>query len=215
MRKGKKDARKPARRDVRKPEAEGMPPRRIALRVIRAVTEQGAYASLSLDRALENCGMTAADRRLASRLVYDTLDHLIRLDYVLGQVMAREDTDIKLRNILRLGACQILLEDRIPESAATNTSVQLCAETGMEGLKGVCNGILRNLVRKKDELVFPDPAAEPDKADAIRYSVPEWLWRKLKDHYGREEAGKILTRRESSESWTIRPNLTRLTDEEF
>ena len=50
----------------------------------------------------------AADRRLASRLVYDTLDHLIWLDYVLGQVMAREDTDIKLRNILRLGACQIL-----------------------------------------------------------------------------------------------------------
>ena len=224
MRKGKpnrqdppvrKDVRKPARKDVRKPEAEGMPPRRIALRVIRAVTEQGAYASLSLDRALENCGMTAADRRLVSRLVYDTLDHIIYLDYALSQVMARNDTDIKLRNILRLGACQILLEDRIPESAATNTCVQLCIESGMEGLKGVCNGILRNLVRKKDELVFPDPAAEPDKADAIRYSVPEWLWRKLKDHYGREEAGKILTRRESSESWTIRPNLTRLTDEEF
>ena len=127
-----------------------MPARRIALRVIRQVTEKGAYASLSLDKALENCGLISADRHLVSRLVYDTLDHLIWLDYVLSQVMAREDTDIKLRNILRLGACQILLEDRIPESAATNTSVQLCAETGMEGLKGVCNGILRNLVRKKD-----------------------------------------------------------------
>ena len=199
----------------KKPEVEGMPARRIALRVIRQVTEQGAYASLSLDKALENCGLIAADRRLASRLVYDTLDHLIWLDHALSQVMAREDTDIKLRNILRLGACQILLEDRIPESAATNTCVQLCAETGMEGLKGVCNGILRNLVRKKDELVFPDPEEEPDKADSIRYSVPEWLWRKLREHYGREEAARIVTRRESAESWTVRPNLTRLTDEEF
>ena len=192
-----------------------MASRRLALRVIREVTEQGAYASLSLDRALENCGLISADRRLVSRLVYDTLDHLIYLDYVLSQVMAREDTDIKLRNILRLGACQILLEDRIPESAATNTCVQLCTETGMEGLKGVCNGILRNLVRKKDELVFPDPETDPDKADAIRLSLPEWLWIRLREHYGREEAERIAACSVPSDSWTVRPNLTRLSDEEF
>ena len=207
--------RKPAVKPEKKPETEGMPARRIALRVIRQVTEQGAYASLSLDKALENCGLISADRRLVSRLVYDTLDHLIYLDYVLSQVMAREDTDIKLRNILRLGACQILLEDRIPESAATNTCVQLCTETGMEGLKGVCNGILRNLVRKKDELVFPDPETEPDKADALKYSLPDWLWKRLKEAYGREEAGRIAGTRKGAESWTLRPNLTRLTDEEF
>ena len=98
-----------------KTEIEGLPARRIALRVIRQVTEQGAFASLSLDKALENCGLISTDRRLVSRLVYDTLDHIIYLDYALSQVMARNDTDIKLRNILRLGACQILLEDRIPE----------------------------------------------------------------------------------------------------
>ena len=199
----------------KKPEVEGMPARRIALRVIRQVTEEGAYASLCLDKALENCGLISADRRLVSRLVYDTLDHLIWLDYVLGQVMAREDTDIKLRNILRLGACQILLEDRIPESAATNTCVQLCTETGMEGLKGVCNGILRNLVRKKDELVFPDPETEPDRANAIRYSLPEWLWVRLREAYGEEDAARIAGSRTDAEGWTIRPNLTRLNDEAF
>ncbi len=202
-------------RPERKPEAEGLRARRIALRVIRQVTEQGAYASLSLDNALENCGLISADRRLVTRLVYDTLDHLMYLDHVLSQVMAREDTDIKLRNILRLGACQILLEDRIPESAATNTCVQLCAETGMEGLKGVCNGILRNLVRKKDELIFPDPAEEPDKADALRFSMPEWLWKRIREHYGREEAAKIAGTRINTDTWTIRPNLTRMTDEDF
>ena len=191
---------------------EGMPARRIALRVIRQVTEQGAFASLALDSALNGCGLIAADRRLVARLVYDTLDHLIYLDWTLHQVMAREDTDIKLRNILRLGACQILLEDRIPESAATNTSVQLCVELGMEGLKGVCNGILRNLIRKKDELVFPDPEEEPDKAASIRLSLPEWLWIRLKDSYGAEEAEKIASFRNPDEGWTIRPNLTRLDD---
>ena len=141
---------------------EGLTARRIALKVIRQVTEEGAYASLALDAALRNCGLSGADRRLVSRLVYDTLDHLVQIDWALAQVMAKPDTDIKLKNILRLGACQILIEDRIPESAATNLCVQLCTELGMSGLKGVCNGILRNLIRKKNELKWPDAETEPE-----------------------------------------------------
>ena len=194
---------------------EGLASRRIALKVIREVTEQGAYASLSLDKALRDSGLSGADRRLVSRLVYDTLDRLIYLDFVLGQVMAKEDTDIKLRNILRLGACQILLEDRIPESAATNTSVALCSENGMEGLKGVCNGILRNLIRKKEELVWPDPEKEPDRAFSVRCSLPEWLGRRLRSEYGDVEAEQIALFRASETAITIRPNLTRISEEEM
>ena len=187
---------------------EGLAARRTALKVIRQVTEEGAYASLALDAALKNCGLSGADRRLVSRLVYDTLDHLIRLDWALAQVMAKPDTDIRLKNILRLGACQILIEDRIPESAATNICVQLCAELGMPGLKGVCNGILRNLIRKKDELSMPDETAEPEKAAALKYSVPEWLYRKLREDYG-DEADLILSFRSPEDGWMLRPNLTR------
>ncbi len=197
------------------PPMEGLAARRLALRVLREVTEQGAYASLSLDKALQGCGLIAADRRLVSRLVYDTLDRLIYLDYVLGQVMAREDTDIKLRNILRLGACQILLEDRIPESAATNTSVALCAELGMAGLKGVCNGILRNLIRKKEELVWPDPEREPEKAFALRHSIPEWLGRRLIAEYGWEEAGRIASFRAEETETTLRMNPLKMDRDSF
>ena len=193
---------------------EGLAARRIALKVIRKVTEEGAYAALALDAALKGCGLSAADRRLVSRLTYDTLDHLIYLDYMLNQVMARPDTDIKLRNILRLGACQILLEDRIPESAATNLCVQLCAELGMPGLKGVCNGILRNLIRRKDSLTLPDPEKEPDQADSVRFSAPEWMIRKIRADWG-EETESLLTYRNPDEGWMIRPNLTRLDDAGF
>ena len=193
---------------------EGLSARRIALKVIRKVTEEGAFASLALDTELKGCGLGNADRRLVSRLTYDTLDHMIYLDWALGQVMAKPDTDIKLINILRLGACQILLENRIPESAATNLSVQLCTELGMPGLKGVCNGILRNLIRKKNELVLPDAEKEPAKAASIRFSVPEWIWYRLKEDYG-DETDAILSFRSREEGWTLRPNLTRLDDAGF
>ncbi len=196
------------------PVSDGLPARRLALAVIRDVTENGAYASLTLDEKLTRSGLSAADRRLAARLSYDTLEKLLYLDWALDQIMSRPDTDIKLRNILRLGACQILLEDRIPESAATNTSVNLCRELGMEGLAGVCNGILRNLVRKKDELTWPDETQQPVKARSIRYSVPEWLVNRLDADWG-EEAANAIMGAHAQESVTVRPNLTRLTDDDF
>ncbi len=185
---------------------EGMEARRLALKVIRDVTENDAYASLSLNKVLTGCGLNPQDRRLVTRLVYDTLDRIMYLDHALSQVMAKPDTDIKLMNILRLGACQILLEDRIPESAATNTSVQLCVEAGMAGLKGVCNGILRNLIRKKDELEWPDPESEPIRAMSLKYSVPEWLAEKLLADWG-DEAEKLLAYRNTEATVTVRGNL--------
>nr|MCR4877301.1 16S rRNA (cytosine(967)-C(5))-methyltransferase RsmB [Clostridiales bacterium] len=189
--------------------------RRAALKVLREVTEKDAYASLILDQTLQGSGLSGADRRLASRLVYDTLDHLIWLDHMLSQVMAREDTDIKLRNILRLGACQILLMDRIPESAATNTCVELCVENGMEGLKGVCNGILRNLVRKKDELTLPDPETEPDRWFSVKYSVPEWMGVRLRRDWGDETAVQIASWRSGETGITIRRNLLKTEEADF
>ena len=198
----------------RRPAPEGMPARRLALSVIRAVTENGAYANQALDSRLSNCGLPQVDRRLAARLAYDTLEHLLTIDWALNQVMAKPDTDIKLRNILRLGACQILYADRIPESAATNTAVALCRELDMEGLAGVCNGILRSLVRMKDHLKWPDPETEPVKALSIQCSVPEWLVARLIADWG-DRAGALMSWHEEESSVTVRPNLTRHDDASF
>jgi len=200
---------------VKRPhQTDGLPARRIALEVIRAVTENNAYASLVLNEKLENCGLSHEDRRFAARLAYDTVGNLRYLDHALAQVMAKPDTDIKLRNILRLGACQLLLEDRIPDFAVTDTCVELCKELGMDGLHGVCNGILRNLIRKKDELTWPDAETDPVQALAVRWSVPEWLVEKLTADYGREEAIALMACSQQS-AITVRPNLTQLDDAGF
>lgn len=202
------------RPNLRPEQMEGLPARRLALDVIRAVTEEGAYASLALDEKLNGCALPLVDRRLAARLVYETLEHLMTLDYILDQLMAKPDTDIKLRNVLRLGACQLLYADRIPESAACNTAVGLCKEIGMEGLAGVCNGILRNLIRRKDEIKWPDPEIEYVKSLSVRYSVPEWLVEKLLQDWG-EEAEKLMGFHQPNAPVVIRPNLLKMSDADF
>ena len=202
---------------VRPGATDGMPARRLALDVIRKVTENGAYASLALDEKLHGCTLSAADRRFAARLVYDTLDHVAKLDWALRQVMARPDTDIRLVNVLRLGACQLLLGYRVPDNAATDTTVRLCREIGLEGLVGVCNGILRNLIRKRDGegIQWPDPAEDPVKALSVETSAPEWLIRRLQADWGAETAEKLLRWRDTRGGIILRPNLMRLDDAGF
>ena len=199
---------------ARPEQQEGLASRRLALEVIREVTEKGAYINQVLNEKLQGSGLSALDRRLAAKLAYDVIEHQMTLDYALNQLMARPDTDIKLRNVLRLGACQILLEDRIPESAACNTAVVLCKEIGLEGLAGVCNGILRNLIRQKDEIAWPDPETEPVKALSVKHSVPEWLVERLQADWG-DQAEAIMAFHEEETTITVRPNLLKHSDEAF
>ena len=207
--------RKPVQGKVVKPhQQEGLPARRLALEVIREVTEKGKFIHLVMDEKLRNCTLPLIDRRLAARLAYDTIENKMYIDHALEQIMAKPDCDIKLKNVLRLGACQILLEDRIPESAACNTAVALCKELEMEGLAGVCNGVLRNLVRQKDELTWPNPEEDPVKALSIRHSVPEWLVEKLLADWG-DEAINLMAYHSHDSYITVRPNLTRLDDAAF
>ena len=192
------------------PVNDGLAARRAAYRVLCEVTENGAYAALALDRQLTRSGLSTADRHLAASLVYDTLDNQMRLDWALSKFLQKEDTEPKLRIILRLGACQILLYDKIPESAAVNTAVSLCKDAGLEGLSGVCNAILRNLIRGRDEIVYPDETQEPEKFLSVMFSVPEWLVRQLIADYGYPTAKAIVSYRQREAGATLRPNLMQL-----
>ena len=97
---------------------------------------------------------------------------------------------------------------------AEKTMIRAGIKSGLEGLAGVCNGILRNLIRWTDELVFPDPETEPEEAASIRYSVPGGIWRRLREDYG-DEAEALLEYRNKDEGWLLRPNLTRTDDAGF
>ena len=41
-------------------------------------------------------------------------------------------------------------------SAACNEAVKLAAKRGFTGLKGFVNGVLRNISRNKENIVYPD-----------------------------------------------------------
>lgn len=193
----------------------GLNARRLALNVLTDVREKGAYASLALGERLRAAHLSPEDRRLATGLVYGTLENQLQIDYALDRLMDHPTREPVQRDILRMGAYQILFLDRVPDSAAVDEAVKLTRAMGMEAACGFINAVLRNLSRGKDEIAWPDREADPVAYLSVMGSMPRWLVDKLVAAYGPEEAGRVILYREEEHPVCVRPNLTRLSDDEF
>jgi len=91
------------------------------------------------------------DRDLARELVNGVLRNLSLLDWVLERSLAKGWGDLTLyeRNILRLGAYQLLFLDRMPHYAAVDQSVRLSRQYGRRKTVGLTNAVLRDIIKKR------------------------------------------------------------------
>lgn len=197
------------------PAQSGLNARRLALEVLTDVREKGAYASLALGERLRAARLSPEDRRLATGLVYGTLENQLQIDYALDRLMDHPTREPVQRDILRMGAYQILFLDRVPDSAAVDEAVKLTRAMGMEAACGFINAVLRNLSRGKDEIAWPDREADLTDYLSVKGSMPRWLVEKLVAAYGPEEAERVILYREEEHPVCVRPNFTRLSDDEF
>lgn len=183
--------------------------RRSALLVLNRVLNESGYAALSLDDHFKSVRLSPQDKRLCTRIVYQTLENLGRIDFALNSLLEEpERLEKRVRNLLRLSACQILLLDRVPDSAVVNEAVKITRDMGLEDMTGLVNGVLRNLIRKKDDIAWPVPE-EGSRYYEIMHSQPAWLVEQLQKDYGEDEAHRILTWQPADHRITIRPNLMR------
>jgi 16S rRNA (cytosine967-C5)-methyltransferase len=129
-----------------------------------------------MDRELSAGRLNGPDRGLFAELVFGVLRRQGTLDHILTglvtQPLLRLEPQVLI--LLRLGLYQLVYLDRIPESAAVNESVKLAKET-LPRASGLVNAVLRNYLRHKDTVVFPDPVAAPAASIAARHSHPAWL----------------------------------------
>ncbi len=138
-------------------------------------------------------GISASDRHLIYAIVYGVLRSRARLDWILGKFSktppGRLDPDIFW--ILRIGLFQILYLDRIPDSAAVNTSVNLVKQTDKPWLTGFVNGVLRQAIRQHESITFPDIEKNPVQAISITRSMPEWIVTRWIDRFGVSETDAL------------------------
>ena len=121
-------------------------------------------------------GLTDADRRLAHELAGGVLRTQDALDDRLARLirLGWDSVSPPLRDLLRIGAYQLLYLDRVPPHAAVSTSVDLAREIAGKAPAGFANAVLRRLGRE----ATPAPtveSADPVARLARAHSHPEWL----------------------------------------
>ena len=174
--------------------ARGLAPRRAALNVLTQV-RSGRPLDAALDGALKK--LDEDDRRLAHEMVAGVLRRQQALDARLAALVTREWSKVpsRLQDLLRLGAYQLVILDRVPAHAAVDTSVSLAREEGGPRAGGFVNAVLRRLGAQPEAMAAAaDGAAGLLDAEALarRHSHPLWLVERWLGRFGPEETSRLL-----------------------
>ncbi|WP_157048983.1 16S rRNA (cytosine(967)-C(5))-methyltransferase RsmB [Syntrophomonas palmitatica] len=182
------------------------PARVLAVQIVHDIMEEGLYANLALEKALRNTDLSLPDRRLLTEIVNGTIRMIKHLDWVLNQFLQKKIVGQNpwLRAILRISAYQLLFMDRIPVFACVNDAVNMSRLKINDKLSKVTNGVLRNLLRQRDNIVFPEK--DTPEFMAVYYSHPEWMVKLFFEVYGVAETKRMLEYNNQAPPLVLRAN---------
>ena len=187
--------------------------RTVALQALLQMDENEGYSNIIIDKALRGAELERRDAALASAIFYGVLEKRLTLDHFLHQCLTdpEKKLNVAVQNALRCGAYQILYLDRVPESAAVNETVNALKELDKASYAGFVNGVLRGLLRRKEELSLPK--GDGVSAWSLRYNIPEELIALWRDAYGTEITRKILDSFQEKAKLFLRINTQKTTPE--
>ncbi|MCJ1707315.1 RsmB/NOP family class I SAM-dependent RNA methyltransferase [Microbacterium sp. VKM Ac-2923] len=159
--------------------------RAVAYDVLRAVSDDEAYANLLLPHAIVRAKLDAKDAGLATELTYGTLRRRGTYDAIIAAAADRtvDRIDPAVLDALRLGVHQ-LLSTRVASHAAVNESVELARRNGGgKGAAGFANAVLRRVSRDTPGQWIERIAAaarSDDERIGLTTSHPVWIVRALR-----------------------------------
>lgn len=150
------------------------------------------------------------DRALFHTLLYGVLRWRAKLDWVIAQFSKTpmDKIEPQILNILRIGVFQIMYLERIPASAAVNTSVEMAKTIAPEWTVKFVNGLLRNISRNHQNISLPNSLS-------VIQSFPEWLIQRWSKRFGDEETRKLCEAMNRIPKITFRTNTLKTGREEL
>lgn len=171
---------------------------------------KGAYTDVALNRILQKYQLPDNDRRLMTELVYGSVRRQRTLDAIIDQLATKpaNQQPKDLRTILHLGLYQLRYQEKIPVSAAVNTTVELAKENKFSGLTGFVNGFLRQYLRLAENNNEPLNLPEnPVQKLGVLYSFPDWIIEVWLQQLGFEETEKLCQWMNQTPTIDLRVNI--------
>ncbi|MEN8695378.1 MAG: transcription antitermination factor NusB [Akkermansiaceae bacterium] len=171
--------------------------RRATVSALRAWAKGHVYADSLIERHAERNHLSHADRKLMQAILLGVLRHRSLLDHWIGK-FRKGKLDPEVRDILRVGFCQLLIL-RIPDHAAIYETVE-CARAPVRGL---INAVLRKAAGVRMKMLRDMADIDP----VTLYSHPAWLFKRWKKAYGKTNAIALMDWNNVPAEPFYRPNL--------
>ncbi len=195
-----------------------MDSRLTALEILNQLDSSRKTLDILLEQTLKNKKFTyRKDLTLFQALVFGVLRHQKKLDWIIGHYSLTPLNKINpsVLNILRIGLFQIIFLDRIPVSAAVNTSVELTKAHAPVWTVKFVNAVLRNAAKGYDSVPLPDPEKEPAENLSVRKSFQTWMLERWLKRFGQEETEALCDAVNTIAPITVRTNVLRTTREKL
>jgi 16S rRNA (cytosine967-C5)-methyltransferase len=181
--------------------------RALALRVVRRVFDEGAYADRAFSGEAERARVDARERALAMHLAFGTVQRRRTLDAALEEIAGRpvQRLERRLAHVLQLGVFQILFADGIPPHAAVSESVELARQEIGARATGLVNAVLRRIAGEGPGWYAALPEETPEEA-ALRHSLPDWIAELWFDAYGEGRARALCAAANRAPVLSLWPN---------
>lgn len=169
--------------------------REVVLDILLELEKQTEYSNVLIAAVLDKYDyLDGREKAFIKRVSEGTIERRIQLDYVLDQYSKTPVIKMKpfIRALLRMSVYQLLFMEHIPDAAVCNEAVKLAKKRGFQSLQGYVNGVLRNIARGREKILYPDREKTPEAYLSVRYSMPLWLVEHFRDAYEMDACEKIL-----------------------
>lgn len=189
--------------------------RHLAVDILIQVQKSQDFASELISNCLDRHSLSGTpDGRLLTHLVYGVLRFRGHLDWILGKLYrgTLSQIDEGVKNILRLSLYQLKYSDRLPAYAVVDEAVKI-AKIIHPKQTSLVNAILRNYLRRGQNLPFPSEENHTAEYIAAFHSHPLWLVKKWLKIYGAQETKDLCSANNDLPPLTLRVNTLKISRE--
>ena len=178
--------------------------RSISVKILTRVERTDSYLDKLIDYEIRTEILNDYDKSLLNEICHGVIRWMRRLDWFLNGFYRGnwEKCTPEIKNTLRVALYQILFLNKIPDFAAVNEAVEFVKKISTQKHADVVNGLLRTIIRTKNDLVYPTREIDEVKYLAIMQSHPNWMIKRWIQRFGFDEAQLL------AESNNKRPILT-------
>ena len=182
--------------------------RGIAVKILNRVDRTDAYLDKLLEIEIKNSELKSEDKALLFEIVHGVIRWLGKIDWVLNGFYKGQFSKCipNVKNSMRVALYQILFLDKIPDYAAVNESVEFVKKLQGEKSANLTNAVLRNIIRNKDGIRFPDEKKDTVNYLSAFYSHPNWLVKRWVNRFGKDFTTKLLIANNERPKHTLRIN---------